>query len=59
MITLGPCLKILFMKFVRAVGSECIVIIPLMKGFQTGKNLTVYAAIVLFRVLQADASVKQ
>jgi len=47
------------MKFVRAVGSECIVIIPLMKGFQTGKNLTVYAAIVLFRVLQADASVKQ
>jgi len=48
-----------FMKIVRAVGSEHIVIIPFMIGFQTGKNLTVYAAIVLFRVLQADASDKQ
>jgi hypothetical protein len=54
-ITLGPGLKILFMKFVRAVGSVHIVIVFLMKRFQTGKNLTVYAAVVLLRVLQADA----
>jgi hypothetical protein len=61
MITLGPCLKILcmkFMKIVRAVGGEHIVIIPFMRGFQTGKDLTMYPAIVLFCVLQADASDK-
>jgi hypothetical protein len=61
MITLVPSLKILctkFLKFVRTVGSEHIVIIPIIRGFQTGKNLNVYAAIVLFCVLLVDASDK-
>lgn len=47
------------MNFMRTVDSVYIVSIPSITGFQTGKNLTVYAAIVLFRVLQADASDKQ
>jgi hypothetical protein len=47
------------MKFVRTVGSVHIVIIPSNTGFQTGKNLTVYAATVPFLVLQDDACDKQ
>ena len=58
-ITLGPGLKILCMKFVRTAGSVHVVIIPSITVFQTGKNLTVYAATVLFLVLQVDASDKQ
>jgi len=40
MITIGPGLKILYMKFVRTVDIVHIVIIPSLSGFQTGKNLT-------------------
>ena len=58
-ITLGPGLKILCMKFVRTVGSVHVVIIPSIRGFQTGKNPTVYTVTVLFLVLQADAIDKQ
>jgi hypothetical protein len=42
-------------NFLRTVDSVHIAIIPSMTGFQTGKNRSVYAAIVLFLVLQADA----
>jgi len=47
------------MKFVRTVDSVHVVIIPSVTGFQTGKSLTVYAATVLFLILQADAIDKQ
>jgi short-subunit dehydrogenase len=41
------------------VGSVQIVIVPSITGFQTGKNLSVYVATVLFLVLQADGVDKQ
>jgi hypothetical protein len=47
------------MNFVRTVDSVHVVIIPSITGFQTSKSLTVYAATVLFLVLQADAIDKQ
>jgi hypothetical protein len=47
------------MKFVRTVDSVHIVIIPSNTVFQIGKNVTVYAATVLFLVLQDDACDKQ
>ena len=58
-ITISPGLKILCMNFVSTVVSVHVVIIPSMTGFQTGKSLTVYAATVLFLILQADAIDKQ
>jgi hypothetical protein len=50
-ITFGPGLKILCMTFVRTVGGVHIVMIPSVTGFQTGNNLTVYKATVLFQMI--------
>jgi len=54
-ITLVPGLEMLCMNMVRALGCVHIVIIPSITRFETGKNLTLLAAAVLFVVLQADA----
>ena len=52
---IGPGLKMLCMNMVRTLGCVRIVIVPSITRFQTGKNLTLLAAPVLFVVLQADA----
>jgi len=39
------------MTFVRTVGAVHIVMIPSVTGFQTGNNLTVYKATVLFQMI--------